>query len=117
MKYRIVLILPTLVIVMQELSVPMSKVSVKHCMPKITESDASVALVECNDSDVRLFHFAGDNENEGRVEFCSSGRWILVCNDLWDNDDATVLCRQLGYNVDGKYPYTDNICSTLLSFL
>ena len=62
-----------------------------------------MSLVECNDSDVRLFHFDGDNENEGRVEFCSSGRWILVCHDFWDNDDATVLCRQLGYNVDGKH--------------
>ena len=52
---------------------------------------------------MRLFQVSeGDSENEGRVEFCRSGRWILVCNDLWDNDDATVVCRQLGYNVQGK---------------
>ena len=78
-----------------------------------------LSIVECNDSDVRLFHFDGDNENEGRVEFCRSGRWTLVCNDFWDSDDATVLCRQLGYNVDGKYPciYTHNNCSILLSLL
>ena len=44
----------------------------------------------------------GQMENEGRVEFCSSGRWGLVCYDGWDNNDATVVCRQLGYDVESK---------------
>ena len=57
--------------------------------------------VECNDSDVRLFQSEGDMD-EGRVEYCSSGRWGQVCYDFWDNNDATVICRQLGYNVEGK---------------
>ena len=60
-------------------------------------------ITECDDDDVRLFQVGKvQNENEGRVEYCKSGRWILVCNDFWDNDDATVVCRQLGYNVEGK---------------
>ena len=45
----------------------------------------------------------GQMENEGRVEFCSSGRWGLVCYDGWDNNDATVVCRQLGYDVEGAH--------------
>ena len=43
----------------------------------------------------------GERENEGQVEFCTSGRWGLVCRDSWDINDATVVCRQLGYNVEG----------------
>ena len=51
---------------------------------------------------MRLVQLAGDMENEGRVEFCSGGRWGQLCSDFWDNNDAEVVCRQLGYNVEGK---------------
>ena len=61
------------------------------------------SFTECDDGDVRLVQSDGDAENEGRVEYCTGGRWVVMCHDSWDNNDARVICRQLGYNVESKF--------------
>ena len=38
---------------------------------------------------------------EGRVEICFRNDWSTVCDQMWDDVDAGVVCRQLGLISEG----------------
>ena len=40
----------------------------------------------------------GDNQLEGRLEVCYSGRWGTVGADEWTETNSRVVCNSLGYN-------------------
>ena len=44
----------------------------------------------------------GSTSREGTVEVCRGGGWGTVCDDHWGPNDAAVVCRQLGYTLDGE---------------
>ena len=43
----------------------------------------------------------GGDIEDGFLEYCINGKWGAVCGDNWDNKDAEVACRQLGYQATG----------------
>ena len=53
----------------------------------------------CTEGEMRLA--GGANNNEGRVEICLSDEWGTVCDQMWDETDARVVCRQLGLASSG----------------
>ena len=52
----------------------------------------------CTTGDVRLigaYYY-------GRVQVCIGGVWGSICKDrFWDNKDASVICKQLGFSPNG----------------
>ena len=56
----------------------------------------------CELGSLRLNGIDRRSRYEGRVEVCLGDRYGTVCDDQWDNMDASVVCRQLGFNPDGQ---------------
>jgi hypothetical protein len=66
--------------------------------------------ISCNNNVLyRLRLVGGRDDAEGYIQIFS-GQWVPICNSDFDIEDATVACRQLGYNystavvTDGRFP-------------
>ncbi len=49
----------------------------------------------------------GANATLGAVQICMNNAWGSVCNDRFSTNDATVVCRQLGFPVTGADAFRD----------
>jgi len=85
-----------------------------------------VTLAICEDYDARIIigseeaYYSDQNQHPmnyyidgelavGRIELCGSGRWSPICQDNWNEKDASVACFQLGFSRAG-YLYHTSQC-------
>ena len=66
--------------------------------PSILSIDTG-SMDDCVEGEVRLQD--GTDPFNGRVEVCQNGIWGSVCTSQWDDSDARVVCKQLGYDPEG----------------
>ena len=55
----------------------------------------------CIDGSVRI---TGTNlDYIGSVQVCINSTWGTICEEEWDDADASVVCNQLGFSSYGKF--------------
>ena len=69
-------------------------------------------LDACIENSVRLR--GSDVANAGRVEVCSNSLWTTICHNMWDVNDARVVCRELGFSEYGMIAKHGSIASNYI---
>lgn len=59
--------------------------------------DTQITSHNCSHGSIHL-----TDRHEGRVDVCVNGLWTTVCGNGWDVNDATVICRSIGFNSTGS---------------
>ena len=74
--------------------------------------DGSVRLQNpdaSSESQLPSYDLIKDQVSRGIIEVCVNGSYTRVCDDGWDNRDASVVCSQMGLSRYG-------ICQPLFFF-
>ena len=72
-----------------------------YMLSHIVVNASNVPTGSCKYGDVRLAN--GSDSSEGRVEICINNEWGTVCDDLWSDNNADVVCRQVGDYSSGQF--------------
>ena len=69
----------------------------------VPREDLTAEQLYLNEGDLESYYFINDEIHRGRVEVCVGGEWVFVCHDeMWDDINAVVACRQLGFSPYGE---------------
>ena len=60
-------------------------------------------LMVITDGTLRLGSYYSSSTSSGRLEIYYNGQWGTVCDDSFDQTDANVACRQLGFDYASNY--------------
>ena len=66
------------------------------------------------DGDIRLI--GGADETSGYVEVCTGGSWGAICDADWCEQNAKVICAQLGYSSNRELLQVTGILSIIVLF-
>ena len=87
------------------------------CVP-VSCVDGSIRLQNpdaSSQSQLPSYDLIKDQVSRGIVEVCVSGSYSRVCDDGWDNRDASVVCSQMGFSRYGKSSFYLSLLLELIS--
>ena len=56
----------------------------------------------------------GTTPYEGRVEICYDGVWGSVCDSSWNDQDAAIVCLQLGFQGTSMFTHNNYTIAIIL---